>query len=51
MADSELPEGVDSEQMHSILSRVLEAERGKLHMVSPIGINDEIESIIRDEVN
>lgn len=51
MADSELPDGVDSEQMHRILSRVLEAERDKLHMVKPLGINDDIEAIIRDEVN
>lgn len=50
MATDDLPDGVTQEQMQRILRRVLEAERDKLHMGNPIGINDDLESIIREEV-
>lgn len=33
-----------------MMRRVLEAEKDKLHMGNPIGINDDIESIIEDEI-
>lgn len=46
----DLPEGVDSEQMQRIVRRVLEAERDKLHMGNPMGINSDIQQIIEDEV-
>lgn len=46
----DLPEGVDSEQMQRIVRRVLEAEREKLHMGNPIGINQNLQDIIEDEV-
>jgi len=46
----ELPEGVDSEQIQRIVRRVLEGERDKLHMGNPLGINQDIQEIIEDEV-
>lgn len=51
MAGDNLPEGVDQEQIQRILRRVLEAEKDKLHMGNPLGINDDIESIIEEEVD
>lgn len=51
MADDDLPEGVDSEQMRRMMRRVLEAEKDKLHMRNPMGINDDIQSIIEEEVD
>jgi len=47
---NDLPEGVDSEQMQRIVRRVLEAEREKLHMGNPLGINQDLQQIIEDEV-
>jgi len=46
----DLPEEVDSEKMQRIVRRVLEAERDKLHMKNPMGINQDIQKIIEDEV-
>lgn len=51
MAESDLPDGVAPEQMQRLMRRVLEAERDKLHMGNPTGINDDIQSIIEDEVD
>lgn len=50
MAGDDLPEGVDQKQLQRILRRVLEAEKEKLHMGNPMGINDDLESIIEEEV-
>lgn len=51
MATDDLPEGVDSEQIQRIMRRVLQAEKDKLHMGNPIGINDELQTIVEDEVD
>jgi|GEM_PF-1547727 len=51
MAGPNLPDGVSSEQMQRLMRKVLEAERDKLHMGNPLGINDDLQSIIEDEVN
>lgn len=50
MSSKDLPEGVDEETIKRMMRRVLEAEKDKLHMGNPIGINDDIESIIEDEI-
>ncbi len=50
MSSQDLPEGVDEETIKRMMRRVLEAEKDKLHMGNPIGINDDIESIIEDEI-
>ncbi|ERG99031.1 MAG: hypothetical protein J07HQX50_00173 [Haloquadratum sp. J07HQX50] len=51
MTTDDLPDGVDKQQLGRIMERVLEAEKDKLHMGSPIGINNDVESIIEDEVD
>jgi hypothetical protein len=42
----------DSEEIdyyvEKVIDKVLEAERRKLHMKNPLGIKDEIETIIRE---
>lgn len=50
MSGQDLPDGVDEETVTRMMRRVLEAEKEKLHMGNPIGINDDIESIIEDEI-
>ncbi|MDB9235215.1 MULTISPECIES: hypothetical protein [Halorubrum] len=50
MSSQDLPDGVDEETVTRMMRRVLEAEKDKLHMGNPIGINDDIESIIEDEI-
>lgn len=50
MSSQELPEGVDQQTVRRLMKRVLEAEKDKLHMGNPIGINDDIQSIIEDEI-
>ncbi len=50
MSSQELPEGVDQQTVKRLMKRVLEAEKDKLHMGNPIGINDDIQSIIEDEI-
>jgi len=49
MDDDELE--VDDETLQRIRSRVLRAEKEKLHLDLPRGINDEIETIIKEEIN
>lgn len=50
MSSQDLPEGVDEDTIKRMMRRVLEAEKDKLHMGNPMGINDDIESIIEDEI-
>lgn len=50
MSTQDLPEDVNQETAKRMMQRVLEAEKNKLHMGNPIGINDEIQSIIEDEI-
>jgi hypothetical protein len=45
------PEDVEDDDITRIMQRVLEAEKGKLHMTYPQGINNEIQSIIEEEVD
>ena len=50
MSSPNIPDGVDEETITRMMRRGLEAEKSKLHMGNPIGINDDIESIIEDEI-
>lgn len=50
MPQDDLPDGVDEETIQRAMRRVLEAERDKLHMDLPHGINNELQQIIEDEV-
>lgn len=50
MTEKELPEGVDEETIQRAMRRVLQAEKDKLHMDLPRGINNELQQIIEDEV-
>jgi hypothetical protein len=50
MTSSELPDEVDGETAKRLMRRVLEAEKEKLHMGNPLGINDDIQSIIEEEI-
>lgn len=50
MSNQDLPEDVDEETIKRMMRRVLKAEKDKLHMENPIGINDDIESIIEEEI-
>ena len=50
MPNRDLPEGVDEETIKRMMQRVLEAEKDKLHMGNPRGINNDIQSIIEDEI-
>lgn len=50
MSQKDLPDGVDEETIKRAMRRVLEAEKAKLHMDLPRGINNEIQDIIEDEV-
>lgn len=49
-----MPDGgtddVDADVLQRMMQRVLEAEQEKLYMQSPQGINNDIKSIIEDEV-
>ncbi|ERG97212.1 hypothetical protein [Haloquadratum walsbyi] len=51
MTDNDLPDSVDKKQINRIMERVLKAEKNKLHMGSPKGINNDIEQIIKEEVD
>lgn len=42
---------ISEQKLRQIRKRVLEAEKGKLHLDLPRGINNEIEEIIREEIN
>lgn len=50
MPQDDLPDGVDEETIQRAMRRVLEAEKDKLHMDLPHGINNELQQIIEDEV-
>jgi hypothetical protein len=51
MGSDDLPEGVNPETVEVAMLRILEAEEEKLHMDLPRNIINEIEQIIKDEVN
>jgi hypothetical protein len=51
MSRADPPEGVEKATIERTMRRVLEAEEEKLHMDLPHGINNEIQSIIEDEIN
>jgi hypothetical protein len=42
---------IPEETLVKIRERVLAAEKDKLNLDNPIGINNEIEEIIREEIN
>ena len=55
MTDNDIPDSVflstDKKQINRIMERVLKAEKDKLHMGNPKGINNDIEKIIEEEVD
>lgn len=50
MSETGPPEDVDEDTIRRTMRRVLQAEEDKLHMDNPIGIIDETEAIIEDEI-
>jgi hypothetical protein len=50
MTQTELPDGVDAETAERAMRRILQAEKEKLYMDLPRGINDDIQAVIEDEV-
>lgn len=50
MSEIDPPDGVDDELIQRTMRRILQAEEDKLHMDNPRGINNEIQSIIEDEI-
>jgi len=50
MSEAEPPNNIDEATVRRTMRRILQAEEDKLHMDLPRGINDEIQSIIEDEV-
>lgn len=42
---------VDKDKLRQIRERVLEAEKEKLHLGNPMGVVNNIEEIIREEIN
>lgn len=51
MKREEVADEVGTETIQRIMQRVLQAEENKLHMKSPMGINQEIKDIIENEVD
>jgi hypothetical protein len=51
MADIEDDVTISRQKLANIRERVLQAEKEKLNLDLPRGINDEIEQIIREEIN
>jgi hypothetical protein len=50
MSQIDPPEDVNEETINRTMRRILQAEEDRLHMDSPLGINNEIEAIIKDEI-
>lgn len=50
MSETDPPEDVGEDTVRRTMRRILQAEEDKLHMDNPIGIIDEIEAIIEDEI-
>lgn len=50
MSEIDPPDGVGDELIQRTMRRILQAEEDKLHMDNPRGINNEIQSIIEDEI-
>jgi hypothetical protein len=51
MSPDDLPSSVSEDEVTEIMQRVLSAEKEKLHMSIPQGINNEIEKILKEEVD
>jgi hypothetical protein len=51
MTSEGLPSSVSDDEVKQIMQRVLNAEKQKLHMSNPKGINNEIEKILKEEVD
>lgn len=51
MTDSRDEISISDEKRKRIRERVLAAEKNKLNLDNPIGINDEIMQIIEEEIN
>lgn len=42
---------ISKDKLKRVRERVLEAEKDKLHMDNPLGVVNDIEEIIREEIN
>lgn len=51
MTETEDEISISDDKRKRIRERVLAAEKEKLNLDNPIGINDEIEQIIEEEIN
>lgn len=51
MTQADPPDDVDKDTIRRAMRRVLQAEEDKLHMDNPLGINDDIQTIIEDEIS
>ena len=51
MTDTGVDISVSEDTLTRIRERVLQAEKEKLNLDNPIGINDEIQQIIEEEIN
>lgn len=49
-SETELPAHLDERTARELLEAVLEAEDDRIHMQNPRGVRQEIEEIIRNEV-
>lgn len=50
MVSDNLPDDIDDETKRRLMARVLQAEKDKLYMEKPQGINKDIKAIIEEEV-
>ena len=50
MSDEDLPDDATAQEMQVLMRRVLAAEQDKLHMKNPRGIINDLERIIKEEI-
>jgi hypothetical protein len=50
MVSNDLPDDIDEETRKRLMARVLQAEKEKLYMDNPQGINQDIKAIIEEEI-
>lgn len=51
MSQENLNAEIDDEKIATVIERVLQAEQDKLHLKNPRGIREDLEEILREEVN
>jgi hypothetical protein len=50
MVSNDLPDDIDEKTRKRLMARVLQAEKEKLYMDKPQGINQDIKAIIEEEI-